>query len=205
MPSLKLSVLAVLLGAAYAAPNVYGLTNPAKFGALLKKFPRSLPAGIAHSLHLQNWTWEEFTKGFFTKARGVPPSEGNLAITYLGALVVAWAGAFVAWQFYGPQAAGRAERFAASWPRLHKALVNKLYVDEFYDAVIVRPLWGLARATWEIVDRTIIDGLLVNGSAQLVAWTGAMARRFQNGDVQRYAAVTAVGVAILVWAFLLRG
>jgi hypothetical protein len=45
----------------------------------------------------------------------------------------------------------------------------------------------------------------VNGPAQLVAWIGALARRFQNGDVQRYAAVTAVGVAILVWALLSRG
>jgi hypothetical protein len=32
-----------------------------------------------------------------------------------------------------------------------------------------------------------------------------VARRFQNGDVQRYAAVTALGVAILAYVFLVRG
>jgi hypothetical protein len=47
MFSLKLSVLAAVLGAAYAAPNIYGLANPARFGAFLKKFPRDLPSGIA--------------------------------------------------------------------------------------------------------------------------------------------------------------
>jgi len=55
MSSLKLSVLATLLGAAYALPNIYGLANPAKFGALLKKFPRSLPAGVALMLLGTAW------------------------------------------------------------------------------------------------------------------------------------------------------
>ena len=42
-------------------------------------------------------------------------------------------------------------------------------------------------------------------SASLVAWFGGMRRRFQNGDVQRYAAVTALGVAALLYVFLVRG
>src|SRR5207244_2428556 len=107
----------------------------------------------------------------------------------------AWVGCGIAWAYFGPNAVGCAERFAASWSRLHRALVNKLYVDELYDAVIVRPLWALARIAWSVVDKTIIDGLLVDGSAALVRWVAALARRFQNGDVQRYAAITAVGVA----------
>ena len=164
-----------------------------------------LPEGFAERLHLEGLTWESFTKDFFAPPRGLGPSHGNALVTYLVALAVAWAGAFVAWQLYGPQAAGRADRFAAGWPRLHRALVNKLYVDEFYDKVIVRPLWSLARGTWSVIDKTIIDGLFVNGSAQLVAWIGALARNFQNGDVQRYAAVTALGLAALVYAFLIRG
>jgi NADH-quinone oxidoreductase subunit L len=167
-----------------------------------------LPEGAAHALQLEGLTWEHFTKGVFSIPRGGAadaPSIGSLLGTYGVALAVGWAGAWVAWVYYGPQAAGRAGRFALAWPRLHTALVNKLYVDEIYDLIIVRPLWALARGAWSIVDKTIIDGLLVDGSAQLVAWFSAIARRFQNGDVQRYAAVTAVGVAALVAAFLLRG
>jgi len=169
-----------------------------------------LPEGLAHSLHLEGLTWEHFTQGFFSRTRGGAPDEvsGLLQlVTYGVALGVGWAGWAIARYYYSAEglAAGRADRFAVAWPRLNRALVNKLYVDELYNAVIVRPLWSLARNLWSIVDKTIIDGLFVNGSAQLVAWVGAIARRFQNGDVQRYAAVTAVGVALLVAAFLLRG
>jgi len=164
-----------------------------------------LPEGFAHKLHLEGFTWEHFTKGFFAVARGGPPGQGNLLVTYLVALAVAWAGAFVAWRLYGPEAAGRAERLAAQWPRLRAALVNKFYVDELYDRAIVRPLWALARGAFTVVDKTLIDNVLVNGSAQLVAGIGSLARRFQNGDVQRYAALTAVGLLVLVWALLKRG
>ena len=94
--------------------------------------------------------------------------------------------------------------FARRVPRLHRALVNKLYVDEIYDVVVVRTVWRGARLLWRVVDAAIIDGLLVNGSAQLVAAIGALGRRFQNGNVQRYAAVTALGVAALVYLLLVR-
>jgi NADH-quinone oxidoreductase subunit L len=77
-------------------------------------------------------------------------------------------------------------------------------VDEVYGFLFVRPLWRFARGLWRVVDATVIDGLFVNGIPSLFAWTGAMARRFQNGDVQRYAAVTALGVAALLYVFLVR-
>ena len=68
--------------------------------------------------------------------------------------------------------------------------------------MIVRPLWTGARVLWRVVDVWIIDGLVVNGTAQSVAFIGGIARRFQNGDVQRYAAMTALGLAFLVYVFL---
>ena len=92
--------------------------------------------------------------------------------------------------------------FSSAWRR---ALENKLYVDEFYGWLIVRPLWALARGLWRIVDATIIDGLFVNGIPAFIAWFASLARRLQDGNVQRYAAVTAVGVLELVYVFLVRG
>jgi hypothetical protein len=44
---MKLSLLSILLGVGLGAPQVYGLARPKEFAALLKKFPRNLPAGIA--------------------------------------------------------------------------------------------------------------------------------------------------------------
>jgi len=157
--------------------------------------------------HDLSFTWEHFTEGVFARTRGAAPAERLPEIVAFAiALAVAWAGFGAAWALYAPQLALTGEeRLARATPGIHKALVAKLYVDELYDRIIVKPLWGTARALWRIVDATLIDGLLVNGPAQLVAAVGSVARRFQNGDVQRYAAVTALGVAILVYVFLVRG
>jgi len=164
-----------------------------------------LPEGIARTLHLEAFSWEHFTEGIFAAPRG---GLGHFTpwLGYAVALGVAWIGAAGAWLLYQPgrELAGDV-RFTAAMPRLHRALENKLYVDEFYSAVIVRPLWGTAKALWRVVDATLIDGIFVNGTAQLVALLGSLGRRFQNGDVQRYAAVTAVGVLALLYVFLVRG
>ena len=44
---MKLSLLSILLGLGVAVPQVYGLANPQKFAATVRKFPRNLPLGIA--------------------------------------------------------------------------------------------------------------------------------------------------------------
>ena len=43
---MKLSLLSILLGLGFAAPQIYGITNPQKFTAVVHKFPRNLPVGI---------------------------------------------------------------------------------------------------------------------------------------------------------------
>src|ERR1700722_604228 len=43
---MKLSFLSILLGLGFAAPQIYGIINPQKFAACVRKFPRNLPAGI---------------------------------------------------------------------------------------------------------------------------------------------------------------
>ena len=43
---MKLSLLSILLGAGMSVPQIYGLTRPAQFAAVARRFPRNLPAGI---------------------------------------------------------------------------------------------------------------------------------------------------------------
>ena len=165
-----------------------------------------LPESWAHALHLEAFTWERFTEGLFSPVRGGPPREGNVLLGFGIAWGVALAGAALAWSLYQP---GREltgdERFARLFPRMRRAFVDKLYVDEFYGWLFLRPLWNTARGLWRVVDATLIDGLFVNGTAQLVSGASSLARRFQDGNVQRYAAVTALGVLGLVYVFLVRG
>jgi len=157
-------------------------------------------------IHDFSWSWEHFTEGIFAHARGGAPSEYlPPVVTYGIAVVMAWAGFAVAWTMYKParNVAGDVA-FQRRLPGLHRALVNKLYVDEIYDVLVVRTVWRGAKMLWRVVDAALIDGLFVNGSAQLVSAIGALGRRFQNGNVQRYAAVTALGVAALVYLLLVR-
>jgi len=90
------------------------------------------------------------------------------------------------------------------WRRLaggfwHRVLVNKYYVDELYEATFIKPGFALAnRVLWGWVDKGLIDGLLVNGSALVVAITGAFLRLFHNGLVRFYAYSFAVGVTVFV-------
>jgi hypothetical protein len=43
---MKLSLLAILLGAGLGLPQVYAFANPKKFAATVRSFPRNLPIGI---------------------------------------------------------------------------------------------------------------------------------------------------------------
>jgi hypothetical protein len=52
---MKLSLLSILLGLGVAVPQVYGLANPQKFAATVRKFPRNLPLGIALMLLGTAW------------------------------------------------------------------------------------------------------------------------------------------------------
>ncbi len=52
---MKLSLLSILLGLGVAVPQVYGIANPQKFAAAVRKFPRNLPLGIALMLLGTAW------------------------------------------------------------------------------------------------------------------------------------------------------
>jgi NADH-quinone oxidoreductase subunit L len=96
-------------------------------------------------------------------------------------------------------------RLAARLRPLYQASYNKFYVDEFYEWVVIRPLRVLAMIS-EFLDIYLVDGLGVRGTAFLPRWFGRTALApFQNGLVQFYAAVMALGVAgLLVVLLLLR-
>jgi NADH-quinone oxidoreductase subunit L len=85
-----------------------------------------------------------------------------------------------------------------------KVLYHKYYIDELYDAIIVRPLMTISRvALWRKVDQGLIDGAAVNGSAGLMRALGWVGGQLQTGQVGVYLAVFVVGALYvlgrLVW------
>jgi NADH-quinone oxidoreductase subunit L len=86
---------------------------------------------------------------------------------------------------------------------LYKVLLNKYYVDEIYNAVVVQPLLKMSDVLDDVFDMKGIDGL-VNGVAWVVAATGKGVRRIQTGFVQNYALFMGMGIAILLGYLLLK-
>ena len=77
---------------------------------------------------------------------------------------------------------------------------DKFRVDELYDAADHPPDQAPSRAClFRSSTAIIIDKILVEGSALVVDVFARIARTFQGGDGQRYMAVFAVGVALLVY------
>lgn len=79
---------------------------------------------------------------------------------------------------------------------LAKVLENKWYVDEFYDAVIVRPLNQFSGFLDRIAERKGIDGA-VNGVGRLVRWGADRMRLLQSGQVGAYLFTMVVGIVLL--------
>jgi NADH-quinone oxidoreductase subunit L len=86
---------------------------------------------------------------------------------------------------------------------VHQLLLNKYWVDELYDATIVRPTLAISNWFWRFWDTKIIDGF-VNGMAYTVEGVSAVLRLVQTGFVGTYALFITLGVAALILHFLRR-
>jgi NADH-quinone oxidoreductase subunit L len=80
---------------------------------------------------------------------------------------------------------------------LARVLYNKWYVDELYDAVVIRPIYALSRGFWRFIDNGLIDGT-VNGvghASRAFGWVGS---RLQTGQLNTYAFAAVLGALLLL-------
>lgn len=77
-----------------------------------------------------------------------------------------------------------------------KVLANKWYVDEFYDAIIVRPLNKLGDFLDNMLERPVIDGV-VNGVGKLVNYGSRQLRLIQSGQVGSYVLLMVLSMLII--------
>ncbi|MBI3606859.1 MAG: NADH-quinone oxidoreductase subunit L [Nitrospirae bacterium] len=122
-------------------------------------------------------------------------------VLMLVSVAAAAGGIALAYLFY-VRSPGLPARVAASAAGLYRLSFNKWYVDELYDAIIVRPTVALARGLWRGVDVLIIDGA-VNGVGRVTQAWGAALRVMQSGQLQHYALFMALGAVLMVGLYLL--
>jgi NADH-quinone oxidoreductase subunit L len=82
-------------------------------------------------------------------------------------------------------------------------LNRKYYVDELYDAVVVRPFAWLSRVVlWKGVDQGLVDGVGVNGAAWVSRLAGGGLRLLQTGQVGIYVVLFLVGALWILRAVI---
>jgi NADH-quinone oxidoreductase subunit L len=71
---------------------------------------------------------------------------------------------------------------------------RKYYVDEIYQALVVRPLVWLSRVVlWKGIDQAVVDGAAVNGTAKVSRGLGWLGSRLQTGQVGVYVVLFLIG------------
>ncbi|MCK6259189.1 NADH-quinone oxidoreductase subunit L [Fictibacillus sp. KIGAM418] len=118
------------------------------------------------------------------------------------ATIVSLAGIFLAYLMYGKKTLSR-NWLSRSLPSLSTIIYRKYYLDEAYDATVVKGT-TLFSYFWSYVDRYLVEAA-VNGTAGLVQWLGKRGSSMHDGQVQRFGAVAVAGLVIILLFFAVAG
>jgi NADH-quinone oxidoreductase subunit L len=91
-----------------------------------------------------------------------------------------------------------ADAMAVRFAGVHRLLLGKYFVDEFYNRTIVQPIKAVSTGLlWRAVDSGLIDGT-VNAVGLVVRGWSAVLRRLQTGSVRAYAMSLFLGVVVML-------
>ena len=130
---------------------------------------------------------QSFSYGWFVDPKKIPHPDGALLPIVLTLIGVA--GIVSGFLLY---------RDRDKEPYPVRILSNKFYLDEIY-IIIVQIFQELVASVAQIIDRYLIDGLLVRGGARLVTTIGSVLRGMQSGNLQGYAFLFGVGVILVLY------
>ena len=178
---------------------------------------------------------EHFLEPVYVAESAAHAEEGEHAVAHLShtaelglmafSVLIAGLGIALAYHLY-VRRPKLSEELAANWAGAHRVLTNKYYVDEAYDATVIKGTMSGARGLWT-VDRNVVDGAvngagwltralswvshvldkyIVDGVVNLFAWICAegsyMFRRGQTGLIQNYAVASLFGVFACATVYL---
>jgi NADH-quinone oxidoreductase subunit L len=137
-----------------------------------------------------------FSTGAAEAATATSSTGLEWGLTVVSVLVAA-IGFYIAYVFYyrKPRTAAA---LAGRFPALYRLVLNKFYIDEIYNVLIVTPLLMFSR----IFLGGLVDAGIVNGSgAAAGAGTrglSSLVRRIQSGNIRSYAGWLAIGAAAVL-------
>jgi NADH-quinone oxidoreductase subunit L len=125
------------------------------------------------------------------------PHGVGVELGFMAAAVgVALVGIWLATEVYRRRE-GLAERLASRFGPVYRMVRNLYWVDELYDAVIIRPFYA-ASYFFAGFDRFVVDGT-VNAVGIMADVSGQLIRLFQTGLVRNYALLFLAGVVAILF------
>ena len=114
---------------------------------------------------------------------------------------ISLSGVLVAWLLYikYPQVP---DIIAGRFSLIYRILVNKYGFDDFNQAVFAGGARKIGNLLWHVGDESVIDGVLINGTAQLVRRFAGVVRNIQSGYLYHYAFAMIIGLLLLLAIFV---
>ncbi len=145
---------------------------------------------------MANGHWlEAFLEPIFSKSNGIREAHELSSTTEYGLMSVSVIGALIAIVFAWNKFS-KYEKTTEEETGLAKVISNKWYVDELYDAIIVKPIQSIAGFFNNVVEKKGIDGF-VNGVGKAVNYGSRQIRLLQTGQVSAYMLMMVVAILIL--------
>jgi NADH-quinone oxidoreductase subunit L len=107
-------------------------------------------------------------------------------------------GLFAAWTLY---AKAKEDPLPAKLGWLSRAMQNRFYFDELYEATVIRAHDFIATVS-DWIDRWIVEGFCIGLVRGGTDFTGRALRLMQTGNLQTYAFLFVLGVAVVLWFVL---
>jgi NADH-quinone oxidoreductase subunit L len=159
--------------------------------------------GIPHASIIENWLEPVFSPAQYKLLAGEHAGGLMEYLLMFVSVAIAASGIYAArWLYLHRE--DIVVSLVKRYPRIYRTLLNKYYVDEMYDAVVVDPTVKISNdILWKALDVTMIDGS-VNGSAKIINGIGQVLRKIQTGVAQSYALVFIGGILFVITWLLLR-
>lgn len=92
--------------------------------------------------------------------------------------------------------------FAKNLSLIHKILIDKYGFDSFNELFFVRGSKKLGGVFYKVADQKLIDGMVVNGTANTLNWLAKKTRVMQNGYLYQYVTIMMLGLFGFLFWFL---
>tara|TARA_B100001029_G_scaffold110998_1_gene91623 strand:+ start:572 stop:2479 length:1908 start_codon:yes stop_codon:yes gene_type:complete len=88
--------------------------------------------------------------------------------------------------------------FIEKYKTLYTFLLNKWYIDEFYEIILVNPIKKIGYIFWKKGDEGTIDRFGPNGISKIIKLISDKAVQFQSGYIYDYAFIMLIGLSALI-------